>query len=97
MSDFEYDAPAELFLNRKHPRSKGCVTYRRFAVAADAIRFAVEGLPPKLFITTYLEVNEQRFDFRGIRHLYESAEYPLFREPPDPASVLPSAEKAKQQ
>jgi len=55
------------------------VEYRRFACAADAIRFAVEELPPKRLVGAYLEVKEQRFGRNGIRRLYDSADYPLAR------------------
>ena len=42
MSSFDYNAPAELFLAKP---AKGCRTkYRRFATAAEAIRYAVEEL-----------------------------------------------------
>ena len=42
MSSFDYSAPAELFLSKP---AKGCRTkYRRFATAAEALRFAVDEL-----------------------------------------------------
>ena len=47
--------------------------------AADAIRFAIEELPPDLLLRAQLKVDEKQFDGDGMRQLYESAEYPLVR------------------
>jgi hypothetical protein len=55
------------------------IGYGRFARAADAIRFAIEELPPELLLAAELKVAEERFNGDGIRRLYESAEYPLAR------------------
>ena len=54
--------------------------------AADAIRFAIEELPPELLSGTFLEVEEERFGHDGIRLLYDDAAYPLARRaaPPRP-------------
>jgi hypothetical protein len=53
--------------------------YARFARAADAIRFAIEELPPEHLLAVQLKVAEERFDGDEIRRLYESVEYPLAR------------------
>jgi hypothetical protein len=55
---FDYDAPAELFLAKRTNREN----YRRFATAAEAIRYAVETLrTPKTF-GAWLEVGDERFN-----------------------------------
>jgi hypothetical protein len=78
-ADFDYTAAAELFSMRKRLPRHQPLGYRRFAQAAQAIRFAIEDLEPAHLIGAYLEVNEKRFDSFGIRQLYDSAEYPLAR------------------
>jgi hypothetical protein len=42
MSSFDYSAPAELFLFK--PAKGSRTKYRRFATAAEALRYAVEDL-----------------------------------------------------
>jgi len=80
---FDYTAPAELFPTRS--RTGNRLGYRRFAKAADAIRFAIEELSPELLMGAHLEVNEERFNGAEIRRLYSHAEYPLVRR--DASSV----------
>ena len=79
MTTFDYTALAELYPARSWKRSAGRVTYKRFEVAAEAVRFAIEELPSEFLLGTYLEVEEERFDARQIRSLYESKDYPLPR------------------
>jgi hypothetical protein len=72
---FDYDAPAELFLSKRFGNKRE--KYRRFATAAEAIRYAVEGLrTPKAF-GAWLEVGDARFNSSEIQRLYEAADYPL--------------------
>jgi hypothetical protein len=79
MAAFDYSSEAELFPTRSRTSRPRPMGYRRFARAVDAIRYAIEELPPELLVGAYLEVEEQRFDSEGIRRLYESADYPLVR------------------
>jgi len=57
MSSFDYGAPAELFLSK--PAKGSRTKYRRFATAAEALRYAVEDLRiPKAF-GAWLEVGDE--------------------------------------
>jgi hypothetical protein len=85
LSGFDYASPAELFPSRSK-KGRGQVTYRRFDTAAEAIRFAVEEIPPPALLGVCLEVDEARFGLSEIHHLYESAAYPLKRREEKPAS-----------
>jgi hypothetical protein len=76
---FDYDKPAELFPARSLVSRRQSYGYMRFERAADAIRFAMERLPPKLLIGACLEVDEVRIDSHGIRQLYDSVDYPFVR------------------
>jgi hypothetical protein len=76
---FDYGSEAELFPTQRRKSRRQSLRYKRFARAADAIRFAIEDLPPEQLAGTYLQVDEERFDGAGIRRLYEGADYPLAR------------------
>jgi hypothetical protein len=79
MSKFDYDAAAELFPTRRRLPRREPFGYKRFAQAAQAIRFAIEDLPAECLVGAFLEVDEQRYGSDDIRRLYESDEYPLTR------------------
>jgi hypothetical protein len=76
---FDYGTAGELNSNNKRRFGRRPLGYRRFARAADAIRFAIEEMPPQLLVNACLEVDEVRFDGAGIRRLYESDAYPNVR------------------
>src|SRR5881394_3167172 len=96
MSVFNYRAEAELFPTKNRRSKSAPFAYRRFERAADAIRFAVEDLPADAFAGAYLEVGEVRFDRRGIRELYDHAEYPHVRKLAPLAAAHPAAKKTAQ-
>ena len=77
---FDYDTEAALFSAVKQKFRRSPLAYKRFAHAADAIRFAIEELPS--LIGTFLEVDEARYQGNDIRRLYESVDYPLVRRAP---------------
>ncbi len=87
MAIFDYGIRAELCqtaspLEALHDgtrRSRQPSGYGRFARAADAIRFAIEEMPPELLQAAELKVSEESFNSEAIRRLYESDEYPLAR------------------
>jgi hypothetical protein len=79
MHAFNYAEEAELFSAKGWTLRRQPVGYKRFARAADAIRFVIEELPPQLLLGAYLQVGEARYASKDIRHLYDSTDYSLAR------------------
>ncbi len=70
------------------PRRKA-ITYRRFASGAEAVRYAIEELPPAHLPASVIVADGERYEGLAIRELYDSADYPLRRRAP--AKKLPRA------
>jgi hypothetical protein len=79
MMAFDYAASAELFIARRKSGPRQLLSYRRFATAAEAIRFAVEESPAIRTLGAWMQVGEERFNGDDIRRLYESTSYPRRR------------------
>lgn len=83
MSAFDYGVEAGLFSSKSlksGPKFRQkAIEYRRFARAADAIRFVMEDIPSNLLQSCSLEVDEATYVGVAIRGLYESSEFPLPR------------------
>jgi hypothetical protein len=88
MSKFDYGDQAELYPSRSRSTRRQPVGYKRFDQAAEALRFAIEQMPPESLVGAYLEVGEDRFDAGEMRALYDAPDYPLPRNPP-PESQRP--------
>ena len=72
---FDYSAPAELFLSRRTGKAR--IKYRRFATAAEAIRYAIEDLPAFRTLGASMQIGDERFNSDEIYGLYEGWDYPL--------------------
>jgi len=75
MKTFDYAASAELFMRSRKRGSRQQLSYRRFATAAEAIRFAIEELPAIHALGPWMQVGDERFNSDDIRRLYESTGY----------------------
>ena len=72
-------SPADADRARSRSTYRNALAYRRFASSAEAIRFAIEELPPPALEKTVLVVNGDRHDTAAIQTLYANADYPLSR------------------
>jgi hypothetical protein len=76
---FDYTTETELYSSKFGQCRRRPLIYRRFASAAEAIRFAIEDLPAHSLGGTYLEVDNMRLPSAEIRRLYASTHYPFVR------------------
>ena len=78
MSSMNWATPADLYSSAAlRPRGS---RYKRFPSAAEAVRFAIEELPPAALRSTAIESDEKRHEGDAIRMLYYSEDYPLRRQ-----------------
>jgi hypothetical protein len=80
---FDYGVAAELFMAKRKGGARQPLSYRRFATAAEAIRFAIEELAAVRALGAWMQVGDERFDGDDIQRLYESDDFPLQRRPSD--------------
>ena len=76
---FDYGLPAELFMAKRKGGARSRPIGRRFATAAEAIRFAVEDFPAIRALGAWMQVGSERFSGEDIHRLYESDQFPLRR------------------
>jgi len=75
----DYRMEASLYYAKSASPKPKALVLRRFAKAAEAIRFAVEDLSPALLQSCSLEVNESHYLGQEIRPLYDDRAFPLRR------------------
>jgi len=71
MSEFQFDSPAELFVGSSRGYTRRPMQYRRFPTGTEAIRYAIEDLPPEMLRAAAIESGGERFEADQIRQLYE--------------------------
>jgi hypothetical protein len=76
---FDFGLPAELFMAKRKGGARQRLGYRRFATAAEAIRFAIEDFPAVRSLDPWMRVGNERFSGEDIYRLYEREDYPLRR------------------
>ena len=92
MGDFDYTAPAELFVGKGRGSARGSpMAYKRFSTSAEAIKYAAETLDALSLASAALVVGEDRYDGPRIRELYDDTRYPSAGVPDDRAGSRSSA------
>ena len=77
MDPQDYRMEAGLFFSKSESSRNKSLVFRRFRRAADAIRYAVEELSPRVLASCSLEVNGLHYFGREILPLYDSEAFPL--------------------
>ena len=72
MDAFDYSAPADFFPGAQQNGHRP-VGYRRFATAAEAIRYAIEAMPSEFLDGMVLETEHDPADGTGIRNRYRGS------------------------
>lgn len=76
---FDYGLPAELFIAKRKGGARSRLISRRFATAAEAIRFAIEDFPAIRTLGAWMQVGDERFNGDDIDRLYQRHDFPLRR------------------
>jgi hypothetical protein len=74
----DYSQPADVYLHSSKRRA-GPVQFRKFPTLAEAVQFAIEGVPSAGLTGVSIESGDERYEGKSIIQLYQSAGYPLDR------------------
>jgi hypothetical protein len=88
MNTSEYFLEASLYYAKSANAKRKALVFRRFTRVAEAIRFAVEELTPKVLDGCTPEISYAPFFGREIRSLYDDHLFPLRRRRIDRARNL---------
>jgi hypothetical protein len=87
LAHFDYNAPAEVYAGRSM-RGARTMMYQRFDTGAEALRFAIEIMPPPNLKGAILETGERRYWHGEIQKLYDAPGYPFTRKPKAEISAI---------
>ena len=79
MEQFDFGAPADLFVGASRPNGRRPMMYRRFETGAEAIRHVIESVEPESLPGAVIETDDTRLETADIRAIYESTDFPLTR------------------
>lgn len=76
MAEFDYQAPAELYIGHARRRSGRPLKYLRFDSTSEAISYAMESLSAEEFAGAAIETEHLRLTSSEILSVYEAADFP---------------------